>query len=62
MKPQSPCKDCPDRELGCHSKCQKYIDFRKAVDADNLIKDQKRREDLEIYSYMIQSMRRHNKR
>lgn len=24
---KAPCKDCPDRVLGCHSKCEKYIAF-----------------------------------
>ena len=26
----SPCKDCPDRKTGCHSKCQKYIEYDSA--------------------------------
>lgn len=25
----APCKDCEDRELGCHSKCEKYIEYKK---------------------------------
>ena len=25
---KSPCKDCKERELGCHSKCDKYIAFK----------------------------------
>lgn len=25
---KSPCKDCKDRELGCHAKCDKYIAFK----------------------------------
>ena len=25
MKP--PCKDCPDRQVGCHGKCGKYAEF-----------------------------------
>jgi hypothetical protein len=25
----APCKDCPDRYVGCHSKCEKYIAFNK---------------------------------
>ena len=29
MKPHSPCKDCPDRQLGCHGKCDKYKDFKE---------------------------------
>lgn len=27
MKPMSPCKDCEKREVGCHSKCAKYMKF-----------------------------------
>lgn len=25
---KSPCMDCPDRQLGCHSDCEKYIYFQ----------------------------------
>ena len=25
-----PCKDCPDRAVGCHSICEKYITYDKA--------------------------------
>lgn len=28
----APCKDCPDRVVGCHSTCEKYIAFRKYRD------------------------------
>lgn len=28
----APCKDCKDRVLGCHSTCQRYLEFRKEVD------------------------------
>lgn len=24
MKPQSPCKNCEEREVGCHSACERY--------------------------------------
>lgn len=27
----SPCKDCPDRHIGCHSECDKYKEFEKAL-------------------------------
>ena len=30
----SPCKDCTDRHIGCHSTCEKYIDFRKRCDKE----------------------------
>lgn len=26
---KAPCKDCPDRYVGCHSQCEKYIAFQK---------------------------------
>lgn len=25
---QSPCINCPDRKVGCHTDCEKYIAFR----------------------------------
>lgn len=28
----SPCKDCGNREFGCHSKCADYKDFREEID------------------------------
>lgn len=24
---KSPCKDCPDRHVGCHAHCAKYAEF-----------------------------------
>jgi hypothetical protein len=27
-KTNGPCKDCPDRYVGCHSKCSKYIEWK----------------------------------
>lgn len=27
MVRNAPCLNCTDRELGCHSKCGKYLDF-----------------------------------
>ena len=26
---KNPCKDCPDRHLGCHSKCERYKAWKK---------------------------------
>lgn len=31
----APCKDCPDRVVGCHGTCEKYIAFRKYRDELN---------------------------
>lgn len=30
-----PCYGCEERQVGCHSKCEKYIAYRKALDAKN---------------------------
>ena len=34
-KPYAPCKDCPDRHEACHGHCEKFINYRKAVDEWN---------------------------
>lgn len=41
----APCKDCEKRELGCHSKCEKYKEYRKQHDALSELKRSK--EDFE---------------
>lgn len=28
-KPEAPCFNCTDRTPGCHSTCERYIDFKK---------------------------------
>ena len=43
----APCKNCPDREIGCHSKCNKYSEFRKKRDEEL---DRKRKEDDVAYA------------
>lgn len=30
---RSPCKNCPDRMINCHSSCQKYQEFSKGREA-----------------------------
>lgn len=32
---KGPCKDCLERQLGCHSICKKYISYKKEVDETN---------------------------
>ena len=33
----SPCKDCTERQVGCHSTCEKYLEWNKKW-VDNKIK------------------------
>lgn len=35
MIPTAPCLDCPDRYLGCHDTCEKYLAYRKEQDIFN---------------------------
>lgn len=43
-KPKAPCRNCADRNISCHSSCEKYVDFRKQLDDFN-IKLKKQKED-----------------
>ena len=29
---KSPCKDCPDRVLGCHGTCERYAAFKQRLE------------------------------
>lgn len=46
---QAPCKNCPDRQLGCHSTCEKYIAFDKYRKEILAKKDAANREKQDIY-------------
>lgn len=38
MISSSCCKDCPNREVGCHSKCETYLKYRAKQDLINAMK------------------------
>lgn len=31
---KSPCKDCPDRYVGCHERCNKYLAYADEREAE----------------------------
>lgn len=31
-RPESPCANCKDRQVGCHALCKAYADFKAATD------------------------------
>ena len=31
---KSPCKDCPDRYVGCHERCSKYLAYKAEREAE----------------------------
>ena len=48
----NPCnKECPDRHIGCHGECEKYINAKKAH--DELLK--KIRKDEGVREYMART-------
>lgn len=44
-RPTSPCKECEDREAGCHGRCEKYQAYRSDLDqVKQVIRTQKETE------------------
>jgi hypothetical protein len=42
VKPKAPCLKCEDRNPGCHSRCEKYIDYKKKQFEYNQLKAKER--------------------
>ena len=38
---KAPCKDCPDRYLGCHDHCDKFKEFRRNQDEFKRLRKEK---------------------
>lgn len=32
QRPKVPCVNCPDREIGCHGHCEKYLEYCRQKD------------------------------
>lgn len=53
----SPCKDCEDRQVGCHAKCEKYRLYKQEL--DGLKKSDKQ----DVYlSYMVNAIYKRSKK
>lgn len=48
-KPESPCLNCSDRYLGCHSKCDLYDKFKQDI---KLLKERSHKEQLKISEWL----------
>lgn len=57
----SPCKDCVDREVGCHSTCARYIKFQKDKEEYNKKVREARKKESDIVSFRVDSIRKYNK-
>ena len=60
-KLQSPCKDCSDRFVGCHSSCVKYIDYQQASSVRNR-EIHKKKKELNSGEYTDYIVGRHRER
>lgn len=51
-----PCKQCEKRHVGCHSACQAYQDWKKALALAAEVKQAKKRSDPDIGDQMVRKM------
>lgn len=58
MIPTAPCLNCPNRYLGCHDTCQKYLTYRKEQDIVNTKRSKERRFEKEMDDYEKRRRRR----
>ena len=54
----APCRDCGDREPGCHGRCEKYQEYKKA--SEELREQQKREKDV-YRDYSIARAKKHGR-
>ena len=54
----APCKECTDRESGCHGRCEKYKAYKAAT--EELREQQKRNQDV-YRDYSIARAKKHGR-
>lgn len=54
----APCKDCPDRQLGCHGTCEKYQEYRRKRDEEAVAERQRVDSYCDMYAYKKDKVRR----
>ena len=62
---KAPCKDCPDRQVNCHSTCEKYIEFKKESDRlreERFAKGEANRYEIERNNRRYKHFRNHKRR
>ena len=48
---EAPCKDCPNRFVGCHSVCNKYISYRAEKDKEAEVRLERMNNNTQMYDY-----------
>lgn len=59
---KAPCKDCPNREIGCHSSCEAYKEYARFCEdlREKRLKERMKRDA--IIEHKRNSYRRNNKK
>lgn len=57
----SPCKDCEDRDIKCHSTCEKFLEYRKKHEAEKTRQFKERAIDSVIRSMNINASKSNRK-
>lgn len=52
-----PCRDCTDRQCGCHSHCEKYKGWRKEYDERKKKIDESKHNESEYLNYVTERKR-----
>lgn len=58
----SPCKDCADRHVGCHSTCENYKDYQKKILAVKTTIYKERSKEKMLNSYVVTQQMKNAKR
>lgn len=56
MKPQSPCRECKAREVGCHAGCERYEGYCKELEDWKQTVKAEKYEGVEADSYRIETL------
>lgn len=62
MKPKSPCYNCDERAVGCHSECDLYLTYRRALDKYNELYRQQRDEMSPFDEHQLVMIEKHKKK
>lgn len=54
-KTKAPCKDCPDRKVGCHSVCEKYLEWKQVHDQEVEVVKKERSKETNIILHRCRS-------
>ena len=59
--PLSPCKNCKERHIGCHSDCGRYLDFQIEIKEYHKMVSDERIEDRRLADLQWLVWRKHHK-